>query len=221
MTQTGGGGGPAVVFALCRYNNQSVNENWHVAQAFGLLNREDGDLAWDEEWTEDQIFKFRKLCISMVLATDMARHFELLGKFKARVAECDDACTDAYDPAESKDRESVLVMAIKACDIGTQGKKWKLARKWATIVQEEFFSQGDKEKMLGMLPSPLCDREAVDIVKSQIGFIDAVLFPLYEPLSKVLPELKSVLAQLEHSKSMYEQELATRRQNSREKSKTR
>jgi len=88
-------------------------------------------------------------------------------------------------------------------------------------LQEEFFSQGDKEKMLGMLPSPLCDREAVDIVKSQIGFIDAVLFPLYEPLSKVLPELKSVLAQLEHSKSMYEQELATRRQNSREKSKTR
>ncbi len=70
-------------------------------------------------------------------------------------------------------------------------------------VQEEFFSQGDKEKMLGMMPSPLCDREAVDIVKSQIGFIDAVLFPLYDPLSKVLPELRSVLGQLEHSKSMY------------------
>ena len=191
------------------FNNQSVNENWHVAMAFGLLQREDQELAWDEEWSEDTMFQFRKLCISMVLATDMSRHFELLGKFKNRIAECN-SCDDAFDSECAKDRELVLVMAIKASDIATQGKAWKLARKWATIVQEEFFSQGDKEKELGLVPSPLCDRENVDIVKSQIGFIDAVLFPLYEPLSKVLPEVKSVLVQLKKSKSMYEKELRKR-----------
>ena len=111
---------------------------------------------------------------------------------------------------DAKDRETVLVMAIKACDIATQGKEWKLARKWAMLVQEEFYSQGDKEKDLALTVSPLCDRENVDIVKSQIGFIDAVLFPLYEPLSKVLPNAKCVLTQLERSKSMYKKEMAAR-----------
>ena len=111
-----------------------------------------------EEWSEDTMFQFRKLCISMVLATDMSRHFELLGKFKNRIAECN-SCDDAFDSECAKDRELVLVMAIKASDIATQGKAWKLARKWATIVQEEFFSKGDKEKELGLVPSPLCDRE--------------------------------------------------------------
>lgn len=191
------------------YNNQSVNENWHVAQAFGLLNECHEEISWDESWTEDCLFKFRKLCVSMVLATDMSRHFELLGKFRNRVVSSPNA-EEAFNPLDAKDRETVLVMAIKACDIATQGKEWKLARKWAMLVQEEFYSQGDKEKDLGLTVSPLCDRENVDIVKSQIGFIDAVLFPLYEPLSKVLPNAKCVLTQLERSKSMYKKEMAAR-----------
>jgi hypothetical protein len=194
------------------YNNQSVNENWHVAQAFGLLHRDDPELQWDEHWSEERSFKFRKLCISMVLATDMSRHFELLGKFKTKLR-LSQECMEEYapfDPTESKSKESVLVMAIKIADIGAQGKVWSLARKWATIVQEEFFAQGDTEKELGMLPSPLCDRESVDILKSQIGFIDAVLFPLFEPVSKVLPEMRQVLTQLESNKHEYEKELKER-----------
>merc|ERR1712178_208561 len=113
----------------------------------------------------------------------------------------------AFNPMDEKDRESVMVMAIKASDVASQGKVWRLARKWATMVQEEFYSQGDREKELGLSPSPLCDRDAVDILKSQIGFIDAVLFPLYQPLSKVLPDVTSVLTQMEHSKSMYKREM--------------
>merc|ERR1712072_680570 len=135
------------------YNNQSVNENWHIAQAFGLLHEGRIELAWDKSWNEDCLFKFRKLCISMVLATDMSRHFELLGKFRSRVGSCSNAL-EAFNPMDPKDRESVLVMAIKASDIASQGKTWKLARKWATMVQEEFYSQGDREKDFGLVPSP-------------------------------------------------------------------
>ncbi|QDZ19910.1 3',5'-cyclic-nucleotide phosphodiesterase [Chloropicon primus] len=194
------------------YNNQSVNENWHVAQAFALLNGDHSEIAWDEAWSEERHYNFRKLCISLVLATDMSKHFALLGKFRSRVADSSNAA-EAFNPKDPKDRESVLVMAIKASDIGTQGKVWSLARKWATVVQEEFYSQGDREKELGLLTSPLCDRDAVDIVKSQIGFIDAVLFPLYQPLSKVLPDVKSILTQLEHSKTMYKREMKSRSEN--------
>lgn len=188
------------------YNNQNVNENWHVAQAFGILHENHQELCWDEEWSEDCVFKFRKLCISMVLGTDMSKHFELLGKFRSRVGQCiQDAC-EVINVHDQKDRESVLVMAIKACDIAHQGKAWKLARKWATLVQEEFYSQGDKERELGLVLSPLCDRYTVDILKSQIGFIDAVLFPLFEPLSKLL-DTKTILEQLEYVKQMYKTEM--------------
>merc|ERR1711924_211236 len=72
---------------------------------------------------------------SMVLATDMSKHFELLGKFRSKVGQSvHDAC-EVINPHDQKDRESVLVMAIKACDIAHQGKSWKLAGKWATLVQ--------------------------------------------------------------------------------------
>ena len=52
----------------------------------------------------------------------------------------------------------------------------------------EFFSQGDKEKELGMKPSPLCDRETTVIPNSQMGFIDFIIFPFYSTIFKLFPD---------------------------------
>ena len=193
------------------YNNQSVNENWHVAKAFSLLYYGSNELRWDEAWEVEDVFEFRKLVMDMVLSTDMSKHFELLGRFKAKLASQGDGSEDCEngfpDPDATEDRTSFLIMAIKAADISAQSKRWHLCHKWAHCIQEEFFRQGDREKDLGMQPSPLCDRNDVDLVKSQIGFIDAVLFPLFIPMRQVLPAFAMILGRLQENRGMWEKEL--------------
>lgn len=47
-------------------------------------------------------------------------------------------------------------------------------------VMEEFFRQGDKEKELGLPVGGLHDRDTTNIPKSQMGFIDFIVLPLWE-----------------------------------------
>ena len=42
-------------------------------------------------------------------------------------------------------------------------------RIWTESLMEEYFTQGDKEKNLGLSCSPLCDRDKTLIAEAQIG----------------------------------------------------
>ena len=46
--------------------------------------------------------------------------------------------------------------------------------------------QGDEEKRLGLPVSAIMDRETVVISKSQIGFLDFFVYPLFEVLSDLV-----------------------------------
>lgn len=54
-------------------------------------------------------------------------------------------------------------------------------------VLEEFFSQGDKEKELGLTVQMLNDRNKVKKSFSQIGFIEFVVCPLYFCFGAIMP----------------------------------
>ena len=50
----------------------------------------------------------------------------------------------------------------------------------------EFFSQGDLQKKLGLKPSMNCDRSTVSVPACQVGFGKFIIRDLYELLSKIL-----------------------------------
>ena len=60
-------------------------------------------------------------------------------------------------------------MVLHCADIGHPAKEWKLHYKWTKQLLEDFFTQGDREKELGLPISPLCDRTSVLVAESQIG----------------------------------------------------
>ena len=62
------------------YNDQSPLENHHVAMAFVAMG--DDSCKITKNFQIDDQKKFRKICISTVLATDMAKNFEIVGQFK-------------------------------------------------------------------------------------------------------------------------------------------
>jgi hypothetical protein len=69
----------------------------------------------------------------------------------------------------SIDKAKALSMVLHCADIGHPAKEWKLHYKWTKQLLEEFFTQGDREKELGLPISPLCDRTSVLVAESQIG----------------------------------------------------
>lgn len=135
----------------------------------------------------------RKHIIDSILYTDMAKHFGFVGELKALPSRED------YDPT-NKHKPDILKSLVHAADIGNASRPYSICKEWTFRVLREFFAQGDKERALGLEISLLCDRKATNIGKSQIGFIDFVVFPYFESLTKILPQMSYCIEELKANK---------------------
>uniref|UniRef100_A0A914HDP9 Phosphodiesterase n=1 Tax=Globodera rostochiensis TaxID=31243 RepID=A0A914HDP9_GLORO len=183
------------------YNDESVLEQHHLAVAFKLLQDRDCDFLAGISKKQRQ--SFRKMVIEMVLATDMSKHMTLLADLKSMVeakkVSGTDTLLDKY-----QDRILVLRSAIHLADLSNPTKPIDLYRQWNERILEEYWRQGDREKQLGLEISPMCDRGNVTVEKSQIGFIDFIVHPLYETWAELVhPDANAILDQLEENRQWY------------------
>lgn len=79
----------------------------------------------------------------MILFTDMAKHFDILGNFKVKFLSA------AKSTSNFDDRLETLKMAMKCADIGHTAKEFSMHQTWSKKLAEEFFNQGDRERELG------------------------------------------------------------------------
>lgn len=68
-----------------------------------------------------------------------------------------------------------------------------VVHRWVNQLEEEFFRQGDVERQNGMTISPLFDRAKQGITKSQVGFFDIVIIPLFHTFGKVFNNCRPLL----------------------------
>lgn len=140
------------------YNDFSVLEMMHASLTFSLMKVENQNIL--ESLDTEMWAIVRKVVVKMILATDMSRHFDLLGTFRSTHMT---ASTSVLGKAD--ERLSVFEIAIKCADIGHAAKCLELHEKWTLLVCEEFFHQGDLEKRLNLPVSMFCDRTNTDIPK--------------------------------------------------------
>ena len=156
-----------------QYNDNSVLENMHSYTTFSLLNKPGcnalSTLSFDE-W-----MKIRKLIIQLILDTDMSRHFEILGRFRAKTIDISD-----FDMTSVENKLMIFSIGLKCADVGHSSKCDELHEKWTALICEEFFRQGDLEKERKQEISMYCDRFNTNIPKSQAGFIKNICLPLYD-----------------------------------------
>ena len=114
----------------------------------------------------------------------MALHFELLSKWNTHQT------TKGGFTSSIEDRQLLLGFLLHAADISNVSKPINV-RKWSDLVFQEFLSQGDKEKELGLPVSPYYDRNNTDQVKLSLNFIDFMVGPLFGSLSKTFTEFDS------------------------------
>ncbi|OHS94753.1 3'5'-cyclic nucleotide phosphodiesterase family protein [Tritrichomonas foetus] len=181
------------------FKDTSVMEMHHITVAIPIILREDINLF--KSFDDTEVKKIWTLFIRIILATDMAHHFELVKKAQGLMD------NNEFSWEDPEHRLLVMQLLIKVADISNVSRPFDYADKWCDILNVEFFRQGDLEKETGIgLTSPLNDREHPDKPKSQIGFYNFICIPLYMAISRILPELQvnadSVKANLEVWKSM-------------------
>jgi hypothetical protein len=160
------------------YNNSAVLENFHSSTCLELLESN----AVLKQLPLKERALVRSHIIENILATDMTEHFETISKFRVR-REAQD-----FSTVNEADRRFVARLCLKSGDLGHACLPWNLHVEWASRVTMEFYAQGDEEKSLGLPISALCDRKDVaNLAKSQKGFLEFVVSPLYRVLEESQP----------------------------------
>lgn len=173
-----------------RYNDKSVLEAYHVAEFFALMKEPRYNAL--AILSNSDFRELRSLMIDMVLGTDMAHHFEETAKFKSKLLQVarnkEQGNQNHINTGE--DTHMYLKMALHSSDVSNPVKPLAFAKRWADLIVEEFYAQGDNERDRGLPISSFMDRNKGNIPKLQLGFINFIVAPLFEEWARVVEEVE-------------------------------
>jgi hypothetical protein len=214
-----------------RYNDQSVLENFHIAESFKLIY---SDKKYDifSQFKPDEFKLFRRRIIECILATDMSFHTKQFTYIKAK--------KEKFSIEDGKNIEGIfegldnfnlfstqqdfLNILLHTADISNPTKPTHVYEKWVDKVMTEFWNQGDKEKEMKLPVSFLCDRNTTSTPKAQLGFIEGIVFPLLTTVVDFFPGLHFLLDNCNKNKEHFtrlkiEEEKENERKKEEEKKK--
>lgn len=165
---------------LAAIYSTSTMEHHHFNMTVNILNQENHNIFAKLNPDEyKQVLGNIKHCI---LATDLALFFPN----KARLTNI--LKDDAFSWDLPDHRMIVEALVMTASDLCSSSKPWDLQLATVTVIYEEFYSQGDREKREGRIPVPIMNRKYEDQQSlHQVGFIGGICLPCYDLLVKVLP----------------------------------
>ncbi|XP_064434519.1 high affinity cGMP-specific 3',5'-cyclic phosphodiesterase 9A isoform X4 [Mirounga angustirostris] len=179
-----------------RYNDISPLENHHCAVAFQILAQPECNIFANMQL--DEFKQIRQGMITLILATDMARHAEIMDSFKETM--------ENFDYSNEEHMTLLKMILIKCCDISNEVRPMEVAEPWVDCLLEEYFMQSDREKSEGLPVAPFMDRDKVTKATAQIGFIKFVLIPMFETVTKLFPVVEEIMLQpLWESRDHYEE----------------
>lgn len=143
--------------------------------------------------------KFRAKVIEAILATDMAHHFELVDRFSTRVSkradnpfftrfEEPDADNVEMQKTTKADRMMLIQAFVHMADLGHCARPWNIHKHLVAGLETEFFSQGDRERELGLPIMPLMDRTKDSVAAAQDFFLGKLVLPLLTPYVSFLED---------------------------------
>ncbi|GFV52794.1 cGMP-dependent 3',5'-cyclic phosphodiesterase [Trichonephila clavipes] len=151
--------------------------------------------------SEGSVLEEYKQCLDyirdIILATDLAHHFRILKDIKK-------VLTDGYDRTNQDHHNTLLCLIVTSCDLSDQTKDWSNTKEIAKLIYREFFSQGDLEKAMGVMPSEMMDREKARIPRLQINFLEQVVSPVFELLAGFFPDLQVLVDTINEHKRQWD-----------------
>lgn len=201
-----------------QYNDKSPLENMHCAKLYTLV-KEKGTNVF-AMLSRDQFKEVRKHCIETILHTDMMAHTGMVKDLQMFYQMNE----EVFCMAKEKKEDAVLAMMTEAevfssnesktlamncmlhsADVSNPCRHWLVSHAWAMVVLEEFFAQGDQEKLLGVPVQFLNDRDKLNRPNSQIGFIEFVIAPFFAAQVRLWPKLHEFGDQLGSNLTRWEE----------------
>jgi len=146
------------------YNGNSPMENHHASSTLFLLRQKEYDFLENMDAADRK--QFQKIFITLILSTDMSSHFSIVSKFSSMFTS-NEAVSEAIRKASGQSNRSMsysdvdedsalthdhvilaLQMSIKMADLGHVLAEPHVHLNWVNGLEEEYFRQGDKEKVV-------------------------------------------------------------------------
>ncbi|XP_076164388.1 phosphodiesterase 6 [Ptiloglossa arizonensis] len=159
----------------------STMEHHHFDQCVMILNSDSNNIF--QSLSMEDYRRVMKVVESAILSTDLAVYFKKKNRFKELIDEGE------FDWQSEEKKELLCGMMMTACDVSAIAKPWDVQHRVAKLVADEFFDQGDLERLqLNQQPVAMMDRERKDeLPQMQVGFIDVICLPLYKVMSDTFP----------------------------------
>ncbi|GFH09305.1 3'5'-cyclic nucleotide phosphodiesterase, partial [Haematococcus lacustris] len=154
------------------YNDRSPMENHHLTLAFTIM-RQPGCHFMHGLPRADQV-KLRK------------KEGAVQGQLSTPGSLC-------VAPLDDTERALSLQVALKLADLSQLARSLDLHLYWVACLEEECFLQGDLEKAMNLAVSPLFDRSKPGITKSQVGFFEVLVIPLFHSFCSVFTAARPFL----------------------------
>ncbi|KAK0049765.1 calcium/calmodulin-dependent 3 5-cyclic nucleotide phosphodiesterase 1B [Biomphalaria pfeifferi] len=138
----------------------SILENHHLRVGLRMM----AEFKILQFLTKEMYQDFKFMMATMILSTDMANHFLLITNVKLMLLTSTKCSTRIRI-------QRIMMFILHAADISNPAKPWGVHKVWVSLLCEEFFLQGDKERELKLPVSPNCDRNTANIATLQIGFM--------------------------------------------------
>jgi len=168
------------------FKNLSVSETKHCTVAIRILLQDDSNI-FNNIDTENSK-KLWNWIIQMVLSTDMLLHDSFMIEYNAIVDE------GSLNLSSELHRLMTMQLILKVANASNAGRPFHIAERWASLLYEEFWRQGDMEVAQNMpLSQPFNGRKETKIAEEQVSFINGICLPMFKTIIRVFPELESNL----------------------------
>merc|ERR1712039_424934 len=99
----------------------------------------------------------------------------------------------------------LMCVFIHVSDLAHCVRGWDTHKNLVVALEEEFFLQGDQEKLLGIPVMPMMDRSVDSMATGQGFFLDKLVRPLVDPFTYFISDLLSndVLENLANNKKKW------------------
>lgn len=151
----------------------------HASVTCSIIASDDSNFM--EHFNPMEKFIIRKMIIKMILATDMEKHFMILGNFKTSLP-----TIRKLKPADVDSKLLLFEIMLKCADLSHAAKKLDIHLAWTDRLVDELFYQGDCERDRGMVISTYCDRHCTTTANQQATFLNNIVIPLYAKFNEFL-----------------------------------
>ncbi|KAL4154812.1 hypothetical protein PRNP1_006928 [Phytophthora ramorum] len=174
------------------YSDDSVLERMHIAELYRILSHDAFDVF--SHMAAPERAESRKIIIGMILATDLARHFQRISVLKTKKFAM-------IEEAQGLELSLLMETMLMLADLGHTAKPFEYHQSWAERISEEFFRQGETEEHNNLPISPLCDRKQANLPRSQVTFLTLVATPLFDTAGQVfaIDEYDTVISELRNN----------------------